>query len=183
METATLAGGCFWCTEGVFQKIKGVKKIISGYAGGYIEKPSYEQVSSGITNHAESIQIVFDPEVISYKDILYIFFRIHDPTTPNRQGYDVGSQYRSVIFYHNEKQKKEVATAMADAQKEYDRPLVTQVVPFKNFYKAENYHQSYYKKNPNKPYCKLVIDPKIRKLRRDFSKYLKISHSVKTPKR
>lgn len=173
METATLAGGCFWCTEGIFKQIKGVKEVTSGYSGGNMDNPDYEQVSSGVTNHAESIQIKFDPKVIRFKDILYIFFKSHDPTTMNRQGHDVGSQYRSAIFYYDEKQKKEAETALADAQKDYDGKIVTQILPFKSFFEAEDYHQDYFEKNPEKPYCKLVIDPKIQKLKRDFKKYLK----------
>ena len=173
MEKATFAGGCFWCTEGIFKMIKGIKEVTSGYSGGNMDNPTYEQVASNITNHTESIQIKFDPKTINYKDLLYIFFRTHDPTTLNRQGADVGSQYRSVIFYADEAERKTAQNALNEAQKEYDRPIVTEIVPLENFYEAEGYHQDYYKKNPNKPYCKLVIDPKIQKLRKNFKEYLK----------
>jgi len=173
MEIATFAGGCFWCTEAVFQMLRGVNKVTPGYAGGRIDDPTYEQVSSGITNHAESVQIIFDPKIISYKDLLYVFIKTHDPTTPNRQGYDAGTQYRSVIFYHDEEQKKAALTALADAQKDYSKPLVTEVSKFQKFFPAEDYHKNYFRLNPEKPYCQLVIDPKIQKLKKDFNKLLK----------
>lgn len=173
MSKASFAGGCFWCTEAIFKRVKGVDKVVSGYAGGDIEKPSYEEVSLGTTHHAEAIQITFDPKIISYQDLLYIFFRTHDPTTMNRQGADVGSQYRSVIFYHDEKQKDDAERSKEEAQKLYDNPIVTEIVTFKSFYPAEDYHQNYYAKNPQKAYCKLVIDPKIKKLQEEFKKYLK----------
>lgn len=172
---ATLAGGCFWCTEVIFKRIKGVEKVISGYSGGNIENPTYTKVSFGTTGHAEASQIFFDPKIISYKDLLYIFFRVHDPTTPNRQGADIGSQYRSMIFYHNEKQKKQALFSKKEVEKEgiYKNPIVTDIAPLKAFYPAEDYHQDYYEKNPEKLYCKLVIDPKLKKLRKEFQKYLK----------
>lgn len=173
MEKATFAGGCFWCTEAIFQNIKGVSEVVSGYSGGEMENPSYEQVSESNTGHAETIQLTFDPRVVGYKDLLYIFFKMHDPTTKDRQGSDVGSQYRSVVFYHDEQQKKEAEEAIKDFQKEYLSPIVTEVLPFKNFYKAEGYHQDFYDHNKNTPYCKLVIDPKIEKLKKNFGKYLK----------
>jgi len=171
-KMATLAGGCFWCTEALFLRVKGVEKVISGYSGGNIDNPSYEKVSSGISGHAEVIQITYDPKKISYKNLLYIFFRTHDPTTLNRQGADVGSQYRSVIFYHDKNQKKVADKAIKDAQKDYTAPIVTKVLPFETFYKAEDYHQNYFSNNPEKNYCKLVINPKIKKLQQDFKKYL-----------
>lgn len=173
METATFAGGCFWCTEAIFKKLKGVTKVTSGYAGGDIENPSYEQVSHGNTGYAEAIQIDFDPKKISYTDLLYVFFRMHDPTQMNRQGADEGEQYRSIVFYSDEEQRQEALEAVAAAQKEYQDKIVTQIVPYKNFFKAEGYHQDYYEKNKSLPYCRLVIDPKIKKLEKDFGKYLK----------
>ena len=170
---ATFAGGCFWCTEAIFTRLKGVEKIISGYAGGKVEKPSYEQVSRGNTGHAEAIQITYDPKTISYEDLLYIFWRTHDPTTINRQGADVGPQYRSVIFYADEAQRKAAHSSLEEAQKVFKNPIVTEILPFESFYKAEDYHQNYYSKDPKKSYCRLVIDPKINKLQKDFKKYLK----------
>lgn len=173
MEKATFAGGCFWCTEAIFQNIRGVKTVESGYSGGETDNPTYEDVSGSSTGHAETIQITFDPKVVSYKDLLYIFFKMHDPTTKDRQGADVGSQYRSVVFYHSQEQKKFAQEAMAQFSKDYPSPIVTEIVPFKSFHKAEDYHQDYYEKNKNLPYCKLVIDPKIEKLKKNFGKYLK----------
>jgi peptide-methionine (S)-S-oxide reductase len=173
MEIATLGGGCFWCTEGIFKEIKGVTDVTSGYAGGSMPNPNYEDVSSGETNHAEVIQIKFNPQVINYKDILYIFFKTHDPTTMNRQGNDSGTQYRSVIFYHTDEQKNVAAELKKELQKDYDNPIITQIVPLDKFYSAEGYHQDYFEKNPDKPYCMLIIDPKIQKLRRDFKEFLK----------
>lgn len=169
---AIFGGGCFWCTEAIFLRVKGVEEVISGYSGGQIDNPSYEKVSSGATSHTEAIQIVFDPKIISYEDLLYIFFRTHDPTTMNRQGADVGTQYRSVIFYRNYNQKNAAEKAKEEAQKLYDAPIVTQIVAYEAFYPAEDYHQNYYANNPQKAYCKLVIDPKIIKLQKDFKKYL-----------
>ena len=171
-EIATFGGGCFWCTEAIFKSIKGVKKVVSGYSGGNVENPSYELVSTNSSGHAEAVQITFDTKIITYNDLLYIFLKTHNPTTLNRQGADVGTQYRSVIFYHDE-QKKVAEKAINKAQNEYNEKIVTEIVPFENFYEAENYHQDYYKKNPDKMYCKLVIDPKIQKLKKDFKKYLK----------
>jgi peptide-methionine (S)-S-oxide reductase len=173
MEIATFAGGCFWCTEAIFQMLKGVKKVISGYCGGDMDNPSYDQVSSGITHHAESIQITFDPKIIKYKDLLYVFMKTHDPTTLNRQGHDVGTQYRSAIFYHSDSQKKAAETAIADMQKENQNNIVTEVLPFQQFYEAEDYHQNYYNNNKDKPYCMLVIDPKIKALKKEFKSFLK----------
>lgn len=172
-EIATIAGGCFWCTEAVFVNLKGVEKVVPGYSGGSVENPSYEQVSSGETGHAESIQITFDHKVISYDELLYVFWKTHDPTQLNRQGKDVGPQYRSAIFYNDEVQKEKALKSKTEAQKFYASPIVTEIVPFKNFYPAEQYHREYYLKNRNAPYCRLVIDPKIQKLRKEFKDLLR----------
>ena len=174
-EVATLAGGCFWCIEAAFDEIRGVIKVESGYSGGTTTSPTYEQVCSGTTGHAEAVQVTFEPNVVSFQDILHIFFTVHDPTTPNRQGADMGSQYRSVIFYHNEKQKEiaEQVIRELEDQKVWDNPIVTQVVPFKKFYKAENYHNQYFSRNPNAGYCRVVIAPKIAKLREKYREKLK----------
>lgn len=171
MEIATLAGGCFWCTEAIFKRLKGVKTVLPGYSGGEIINPTYEQVSSGDSGHAEVIQIEFDPKVIEYKKILEIFFYTHDPTTPNQQGNDIGPQYRSVIFYHNEKQKN-ISIEYIDfltKNKKLLKPIVTTVEEFKNFYLAEDYHKNYFDRNRDKLYCSLVIDPKIKKLLSRYS--------------
>jgi peptide-methionine (S)-S-oxide reductase len=175
-EVTTLAGGCFWCTEAVFTIIKGVEKVKPGYTGGSVPNPTYEQVSTGTTGHAEAAQITFDPDVISYREILEIFFATHDPTTLNRQGPDVGTQYRSAIFYHNEAQKTTAKSVIAELEKEgiWNKPIVTQVAPLKTFYKAETYHKDYYKKHPNQPYCQQVISPKIIKLQKRFLNKLKV---------
>lgn len=175
LQKATFAGGCFWCTEAIFKNIKGVTKVVSGYSGGNVESPSYQEVSGQSTGHAEAIQITFDPSFVSYEDLVYIFFRTHDPTTLNRQGNDAGPQYRSIIFYHDEEQKVTATTLKERLEKEglYTSSIVTEIVPFKNFYIAEDYHQNYYQKNKNNFYCKLVIDPKIQKLKKDFSEFLR----------
>lgn len=173
MEIATLAGGCFWCTEALFKNLKGVKSVMPGYSGGNIENPTYEEVSTGTTGHAETIQIEFDSKIIAFKDILYVFFKTHDPTTLNRQGADIGTQYRSAIFYHDEKQKDLANKLIKDLQKDYDSPIVTEITPFSNFYIAEDYHKNYYETHKNTAYCRLVIDPKINKLKENFSKLLK----------
>lgn len=173
MVKATLAGGCFWCTEGIFKEINGVIDVTSGYSGGSMENPSYEDVSSGVSHHAEAIQVTFDPNIVNFREILYIFFKTHDPTTMNKQGNDVGTQYRSAIFYHDNEQKKIAEELKKELQKDYTNPIVTEILPFEKFYKAEDYHQDYYEKNPSQPYCMLVIDPKIQKLRKNFKKYLK----------
>lgn len=169
-EKATLGGGCFWCIEAVFQKLKGVQSVVSGYAGGKIPNPSYERVCSGATGHAEVVQITFDPAVISYADVLYVFWRLHDPTTLNRQGADVGTQYRSVIFYHDEQQKEIAKRSKAETESAglYPDAIVTEISPLPEFYAAEGYHQNYYRNNPNQPYCRFVVDPKIQKLQREF---------------
>src|SRR6476661_568500 len=170
VETATLANGCFWCSEAVFQRLKGVKSILPGYAGGTIKNPSYEQVCTGKTGHTESIQIKFDPNVISFEKILDIFWHTHDPTTLNRQGNDVGTQYRSAVFYHDENQKKIAEDSKKDLSDKgiYKDPIVTEITPFTNFYVAENYHKNYYQNHSSEPYCSFVINPKIDKL---FERY------------
>ena len=175
MEMATLASGCFWCSEAVFKIVKGVEKVDPGYSGGSKENPSYEEVSAGRTGHAEAVQLTFDPSVISFREILEIFFGTHDPTTMNRQGPDVGTQYRSVIFYHDEAQKATAESVIDELNKEgiWDKPIVTQVVPFKAFYKAEDYHKDYYAKHPESAYCQQVITPKIVKLQQRYFSKLK----------
>lgn len=174
-ETATIAGGCFWCVEAVFEPIKGVEKVVSGYSGGKVAHPSYEQVCTGTTGHAEAVQITFDPAVISYADLLRIFFAFHDPTTPNRQGADVGTQYRSAIFYHSPEQRDQARAVIAELTKEklFDHPIVTEVTPFTEFYAAENYHQSYFQRNSGQPYCQFVIAPKMTKLKKLYAAKLK----------
>lgn len=175
METATLAGGCFWCTEAIFKRLKGVEDVVSGYAGGGRENPSYEQVSTGATGHAEAIQLEFDPKIISYAKLIEIFFNLHDPTTLNRQGADEGTQYRSAIFYHDEAQKEialKVRDEIADSG-HYKDPIITEIVPFENFYTAEEYHQNYYENNQNQGYCDYVISPKIKKLLQEYKKEIK----------
>jgi len=174
-ETLTLGGGCFWCLEAVFTELKGVSSVVSGYAGGHVSNPTYTQVSGGRTGHAEVVQITFDPRVISRDTILRAFFTIHDPTTLNRQGNDVGEQYRSVAFYKNDEQKAAIERAIkqtADSH-EWNGTIVTQVVPLKTFYKAENYHQEYFKLHGEEPYCQLVIAPKVAKFRKNFRDLLK----------
>ena len=170
MELTTLGSGCFWCTEAVYQQLKGVETVISGYSGGDSENPTYEQVTTGKTGHAEVCQIQFEPEQISFADMLEVFFSTHDPTTLNRQGNDVGTQYRSVIFYHNEEQR-EIAERV---KKEFDEsgtwknPIVTKIIPYEKFYSAEDYHQNYFRNNPNQGYCQLVIAPKLKKFEKVF---------------
>ncbi|MDG6223084.1 MAG: peptide-methionine (S)-S-oxide reductase MsrA [Candidatus Bathyarchaeota archaeon] len=175
MEVATLGGGCFWCLEAAFEEIRGVVKVESGYSGGTTQAPNYEQVCSGTTGHAEVVQVTFDPATISFKEILEIFFTAHDPTTLNRQGADVGTQYRSVILYHTEKQKEISKRVIEEfeASKVWDNPIVSQVVPFKKFYKAEEYHSKYFAQHPDAGYCKVVIAPKIAKLRKKYREKLK----------
>lgn len=175
MEKATLAGGCFWCTEAIFKGLKGVIKVISGYAGGDMESPSYEAVSSGKTGHAEAIQITFDPKIISYEKLLDVFWHLHNPTTLNKQGADVGNQYRSVIFYHNDQQKRlaEESKKRIEQSGLYHDPIVTKIQPFTNLYQAEEYHQNYYERNSQALYCQIVIDPKIQKLITEFGDSVK----------
>ncbi len=174
-ETATLGGGCFWCTEAVFDELNGVVKVESGYSGGDVANPTYEQVCTGRTGHAETVQVVFNPGVISYEDILRIFFTTHDPTTLNRQGNDLGTQYRSVIFYHDEAQKRTAERIIKEIteKKIWDDPIVTQVSPFQSFYRAEEYHQDYFANNPNHGYCRVVIAPKLAKFRKTYHDRLK----------
>ncbi len=174
-EAATLAGGCFWCLEAVFDELKGVESVESGYTGGQVPSPTYAQVCDGDTGHAEAVQVTFDPSVISYHDLLTVFFAIHDPTTLNRQGADVGAQYRSAIFYHDEEQKKVAAQVMKEivAAGIWDAALVTEVTPFDKFYLAEDYHQEYFAHNSFQPYCRMVIAPKVSKFRKQFVDRLK----------
>jgi peptide-methionine (S)-S-oxide reductase len=174
-EVATLAGGCFWCLEAVFDQLRGAEDVVSGYSGGHRANPSYEQVCAGTTGHAEVVQVTFDPDAISYADILKVFFAIHDPTTLNRQGPDVGTQYRSAIFYHSPGQKAaaEQVIAELDAAGIWPRPIVTEVAPFEAFYPAEDYHQEYFARNPNQGYCQVVVAPKVAKFRKQFLDRLK----------
>lgn len=177
-ELATMGGGCFWCLDAVFRDLKGVKKVESGYSGGTTVNPSYKEVCSETTGHAEVIQITFDPQIITYKEILEIFFSIHDPTTLNRQGNDVGTQYRSIILYHSPEQKKsaELIIQELEESKEWKKPIVTELIPLEVFYKAEEYHQDYFRKNPYQSYCQFVIAPKITKFRSHFQNKLNINH-------
>lgn len=172
---ATLGGGCFWCLESVFQEVRGVESVLSGYAGGDVPDPTYEQVCGGRTGHAEVVRITFDPEMISYREILDIFFAIHDPTTPDRQGADVGTQYRSVIFHHSPEQKRVAEQAVEDLESSgaLDAPVVTQIQPVPDFYPAEEYHQEYYRRNPAQAYCRMVISPKLAAFRKRFGERLK----------
>ncbi len=174
LETATLGAGCFWCVEAVFQDLRGVDRVVSGYAGGMVENPTYEQVCTKTTGHAEVVQIGFQPEVISFEDLLYVFWHTHNPTTLNQQGGDVGPQYRSVIFYHNEVQKAiaEKSKQETDASSLWPQPIVTEITAFSNFYEAEGYHQDYYRQNPHQPYCLFVINPKVKKFRKAFKDQL-----------
>lgn len=174
-ELATLAGGCFWCLEAVFQQLRGVTKVVSGYTGGSVPNPSYQAVCTGATGHAEVTQVSFDPTVITYRDLLDIFFTIHDPTTLDRQGADEGTQYRSAVFYHSAAQKTgaEQAIKELEAAKVWDDPIVTEVAPLEQFYPAEGYHQDYYARNPNQAYCRAVIAPKVAKLRSKYFEKLK----------
>jgi len=175
LQTAVFGGGCFWCTEAVFQQLKGVESVISGYAGGVTETPAYEEVSSGTSGHAEVIKVEFDPKQISYADLLNVFFATHDPTTLNQQGADTGIQYRSVIMYVNDDQKEQAEQFVQKLEDEevFDNPIVTQVEPLNKFYSAEEYHLNYYKNNPDKPYCQVVISPKIGKLRQRFANLIR----------
>jgi peptide-methionine (S)-S-oxide reductase len=174
-ETATLAGGCFWCLEAVFEQLEGVERVVSGYAGGRVPNPSYEQVCGGDTGHAEVVQVTFDPALLPYRDLLEVFFAFHDPTTIDRQGHDVGSQYRSAIFYHSPEQKAVASELIAKlaSEKVFDAPIVTELAPLESFYPAENYHQGYYRANPNQGYCRATITPKVTKLRREYAARLK----------
>jgi peptide-methionine (S)-S-oxide reductase len=174
-DTATFATGCFWCTEAVFQELKGVLKTTSGYSGGHLANPSYEEVCTGTTGHAECLQVIYDPAVITFDELLEVFWEVHDPTTLNRQGNDVGTQYRSAIFYHNEEQKKKAEHYKAELNKNgaYDKPIVTEITAFSNFYPAEDYHKDYFRLHGSQPYCSIVIRPKVAKFEKVFKDKLK----------
>jgi peptide-methionine (S)-S-oxide reductase len=175
LKTVTLAAGCFWCVEAVFQNLKGVEKVVSGYSGGHVKNPSYREVCNGTTGHAEAIQLHYNPSEISFEQILDVFWKTHDPTTLNRQGPDIGTQYRSVIFYHNDEQKRiaEDSKNQMNRSGYFNKPIVTAIEPYKNFFVAEENHQNFYKNNPNQPYCRFRIDPKIDKLQKQFNDLLK----------
>ena len=175
LEVATLGGGCFWCLEAVYVELRGVEKVVSGYAGGHVKHPTYREVCSGATGHAEVVQVSFDPAVISYADILRVFFTIHDPTTLNRQGADVGTQYRSAIYYHDAAQKEAALAVMDEVtqQRLWPNPLVTELAPLETFYTAEEYHQDYFARNSLQPYCQVVIAPKVAKFRKHYFQRLK----------
>jgi peptide-methionine (S)-S-oxide reductase len=174
-QVATLGGGCFWCLEPLYADLQGVKDVVVGYSGGSVPDPSYEQVCTGRTGHAEVVQVTFDPETVSYREILEVFFAIHDPTTPNRQGADVGPQYRSAIFYHDDDQRRVAEELIQELGEEdiWGKPIVTEVSPIEEFYEAEEYHQEYYQKNPNQGYCRVVIAPKVSKFRQKYQSKLK----------
>ena len=175
LQTATLAGGCFWCLEAVFDELKGVESVESGYSGGQVRNPTYRDVCSGTTGHAEAVQVRFDPAVLSYRDLLSVFFGVHDPTTLNRQGPDAGTQYRSAIFYHDETQRQTADQLIQDLNEQHiwDKPIVTEVTKFDEFFAAEDYHQEYFAKNPFQPYCMAVVAPKVTKFRKHFMDKLK----------
>jgi methionine-S-sulfoxide reductase len=175
LQTATFASGCFWCTEAVYDRLKGVQSVVSGYTGGAIPDPTYEQVCSGTTGHAEAIQVTFDPAQISFADLLRVFWQTHDPTTLNRQGHDVGTQYRSAVFYHDDEQRKvaEQYKQQLDSSKTFGSPIVTEITAFDTFYSAEKYHQEYFERNPNQSYCAMVIRPKVEKFQKEFKNLLK----------
>ena len=173
-EIATLAGGCFWCIEAVYELVRGVKSAINGYAGGTTPNPSYEQVCSGTTGHTEVVQVTFDPDEVTYRELLDLFFTMHDPTTLNRQGPDSGTQYRSAVYYHDDAQRETVEAALADAQAAWKDPIVTDVAPLDTFYAAEDYHQGYFRNNRGQGYCQVVIEPKVAKLRKEHLNALKV---------
>lgn len=175
METATLAAGCFWCVEAVFDDLIGVEDVVSGYSGGHTEHPTYQQVCSETTGHAEVVQITFDPSLLTFKELLQVYFTVHDPTQLNRQGNDIGSSYRSAIFYHSDEQKRVAEEVIGEVTAEaiYDRPIVTEVTAFDKFWPAEDYHQEYFANNPNQPYCAAVVAPKVAKFRQNFTARLK----------
>ncbi len=174
LELATFGGGCFWCTEAIFQEVKGVEKVVSGYTGGTVPgKPTYREICSGLTGHAEVVQLTFDSTIITYKDLVEIFMTTHDPTTLNQQGADIGTQYRSVIFNHNDRQKVIAQKVIYDLMNYFDKPIVTKIVPLEKFYEAEEYHQNYYRSNQTQGYCSFVINPKLAKLRRNHADKLK----------
>lgn len=172
-ELATLGGGCFWCLDAAYRRIEGVTGVVSGYAGGHDPRPTYQRVCSGSTGHAEVVQVEFDPEVISYRDILDVLWAIHDPTTPNQQGHDVGTQYRSIILTHDDAQRRTAEESRAAVQSLWPRPVVTEIVPLEVFHPAEDYHQDYYAQNPEQGYCQVVINPKLAKLREHFAARLR----------
>jgi peptide-methionine (S)-S-oxide reductase len=175
IQQATFAGGCFWCTEAVFQRVRGVVSVTPGYTGGVIDKPSYEQVANGATGHAEAIQMQFDPSIVSYETLVKIFFGTHNPTTENRQGNDIGTQYRSAIFFHNQEQRmiaEKVLTGLEQTHV-FKKQIITEILPASDFFEAEKYHRDYYQKNPDNPYCQAIINPKLVKLRKSYSKYLR----------
>jgi peptide-methionine (S)-S-oxide reductase len=182
IETATLAGGCFWCLEAVFERLKGVQKVVSGYIGGRHPNPSYEAVCMGVTGHAEAVRVTFDPQVLSYRDLLELYFAFHDPTTLNRQGADTGTQYRSAIFPNSPEQRATAETLIAELTQArvFDRPIVTSIEPEAPFYEAETYHQGYYRAHPSQPYCAAVISPKVSKLRAKFRDRLKSEEDAAT---
>jgi peptide-methionine (S)-S-oxide reductase len=174
LETATFGEGCFWCTEAVYQRLRGVKSVVSGYSGGHVDKPTYNAVCSGETGHAEVIQVTYDPAAISFDDLLKVFWQTHDPTTPNQQGHDIGTQYRSAIFYHNDEQRRvaESYKKQLDQAGTFKSPIVTEITPFKNFFPAEDYHQDYFNLNPTQQYCQFVIRPKVEKFNKEFKALL-----------
>ena len=174
-EVATFGAGCFWCVEAIFQDLKGVTDVVSGYSGGKVKNPAYAEVCTGNTGHAEVCQIHFNPQIITYRELLNVFWRIHDPTTLNRQGADVGTQYRSVIFYHNEEQGRLAEESKEETERSglFKNPIVTEIIPFVQFYPAEEYHQDYYNQNPNQPYCRFTIDPKVKKFRKQFQEVIR----------
>ncbi len=174
VEKATLGGGCFWCLEAVYQELRGVSEVVSGYTGGQVDNPSYEQVCTGVTGHAEVVQVSYDPTVVTYRDLVRVFFTIHDPTTLNRQGADVGTQYRSAIYYHSDSQRETAAAVIAEVEEQdiWSGNIVTEVAPLGAFWEAEAYHRDYYLRNRNQPYCRIVIDPKVAKLRKEHLELL-----------
>lgn len=180
LDTVTLAGGCFWCVEAVFKELEGVVSCTSGYSGGHVENPSYEEVCTGETGHAEAVQVTYDPEQVGLEEVLEVFFRTHDPTTLNRQGPDVGEQYRSAVFYHTEEQKtvtEEFVEGLEEADV-FDDPIVTEIAPMEEFYAAEDYHQDYYEKNPRQQYCRYVVRPKLEKFRKKFKPKVRQTQQV-----
>jgi peptide-methionine (S)-S-oxide reductase len=183
LETATLGGGCFWCLEAVFERLEGVEKVMSGYTGGRVPDPSYELVCSGLTGHAEVVQITFDPSVLPYRELLEIFFAFHDPTTLNRQGNDVGTQYRSAIYHHSPEQERTAREVIEQLRRDgtWDDPIVTEVTPLDRFYPAEEYHRQYFQRNPTRMYCQAVVAPKVAKLRREFAGRLRQAAVPKNP--
>ena len=174
VQKATLGGGCFWCLEAVYQELRGVSEVVSGYTGGHVDNPSYEQVCSGATGHAEVVQVSYDPTVVTYRDLVRVFFTIHDPTTLNRQGADVGTQYRSAIYYHSDSQREIALAVIAEVEEQgvWSGRIVTELAPLETFWQAEAYHKDYYLRNRNQPYCRIVIDPKVAKLRKEHLELL-----------